>query len=227
MTAVALPLSILEEDVLHFLGYPGGRRPASRIALLVDQAVKEARALAKGRGAFRRLPVSEASEIGLAHERADGLVIGLVTVGEGLERRVTELLGEGLDSLALLLDAAGSAAAEEAARRLSARMVGAKTAATADVSCRISPGYGRWPLAAQAALFARLPHEDLGVSLSSSMMMTPRKSISFALWIGAREIPGSGLSGCDRCGLSTCRYRRTDPAEPEAGPPPSRRRALR
>jgi hypothetical protein len=213
MTTIPLEVSIGRSDVLHFLGYPEGRLPAGRIAPLLDETIREARRLADARGAFKSLPASAASEVGLAAESADGLVIGLVTAGSGIERRVTELLGEGDHSRALLLDAAGSAAVEEAARRLSVLAVGGgtrRTRGTIDVSCRISPGYGAWPLASQKALFALLPHEELGVSLSSSMMMSPRKSVSFALLIGARGLPLSGLSGCKACGLATCRMRRSE-----------------
>lgn len=205
----SLRLSIRESDVLHFLGYPKGRRPARRLEPLLKDVLHEARRLAAARGAFRALPVSSAAEVGLPAERADGLVLGLVTAGAGIEQRVTELLGRGEDSRALILDAAGSAAAEEAAHRLSVRAVGGKTSAGADAACRISPGYGRWPLSAQKALFARLPHDALGVSLNPSMMMIPRKSISFALWLGAPAAPRAGLSGCDTCGLPQCRYRRS------------------
>ncbi len=205
----SLRLSIRESDVLHFLGYPKGRRPAKRLEPLLKDVLHEARGLAAARGAFRTLPVSSAAEVGLESERADGLVLGLVTVGAAIEQRVTELLGRGEASRALILDAAGSAAAEEAAHRLSVRVVGGKTTANADAACRISPGYGRWALSAQRALFARLPHDALGVSLNSSLMMVPRKSISFALWLGARTAPRSGLSGCDTCGLPHCRYRRS------------------
>jgi hypothetical protein len=209
----SLRLTVRESDVLHFLGYPKGRRPQRRLEPLLKDVLHEARGLAAARGAFRTLPVSLAAEVGLPAERADGLVLGLVTVGGGIEKRVTELLGRGEGAHALFLDAAGSAAAEEAAHRLSARVVGGRTTAGADAACRISPGYGRWPLSAQRALFARLPHEALGVSLNSSMMMVPRKSISFALWIGAKAAPRSGLSGCDTCGLPRCRYRRSSESE--------------
>ncbi|MGE5345297.1 MAG: hypothetical protein ACM3JH_05015 [Acidithiobacillales bacterium] len=205
----ALRLSVPEFDVLHFLGYPIGRRPAGRLQRLYRDSLREARRLAAGRGVFVTLPVSSAGEVGLPAEEADGLVLGLVTIGAGLERRVTELLDEGKAARALLLDAAGSAAAEEAARRLSARILGGRAGTEEDAACRISPGYGRWPLSAQKSLFERLPHEALGVTLNPSMMMVPRKSISFALWLGARRAPRSGLSGCDTCRLPNCRYRRT------------------
>jgi hypothetical protein len=205
----SLRLSIAESEVLHFLGYPEGRRPPARLEPLLADALREARELAAARGAFRRLPVAAAGEVGLPAESADALILGLVTIGPGLERRVTELLGRGDSSRAVILDAAGSAATEEAARRLSVRILGGRGGPGEDVGCRISPGFGRWPLAAQKALFGRLPHDALGVSLSPSMMMAPRKSISFALWIGARRAPRAGLSGCDTCGLPHCRYRRT------------------
>ncbi len=219
----SLRLSIPERDVLHFLGYPEGRRPAKRLEPLLKEALIEARGLAAARGAFRKLPVGAAADVGLPAERADALVLGLVTVGSGIERRVTELLGQGGDSRALLLDAAGSAAAEEAANRLSARVMGGAADTGVDVPCRVSPGYGRWPLTAQTSLFSLLPHEELGVTLNSSMMMVPRKSISFALWIGARGAPRAGLSGCDTCGLPDCRYRRT----PRRGTPRSSREVTR
>ncbi len=209
MIVPKIRVTIREEDVLHFLGYPEGRRPAKRLEPLLKESLHEARALAAACGAFRKLPVAAATDVGLPAERADALVLGLVTVGSGIERRVTDLLQRGEDSRALLLDAAGSAAAEEAANRLSARVLGGAAGAGADVPCRVSPGYGRWPLTAQTSLFSLLPHEELGVSLNSSMMMVPRKSISFALWLGALGAPRAGLSGCDTCGLPDCRYRRT------------------
>ena len=43
-------------------------------------------------------------------------------------------------------------------------------------------------------------------------MMVPRKSISFAMWLGARERPAAGLAGCIRCTLEHCRYRRVPKA---------------
>jgi len=201
-------LFIPELEVLHFLGYPKGRRPPARLESLYRESLRDAKRLAAARGAYRTLPVSAAADVGLPVEDADALVIGLVTVGARIERRVTELLGKGEAARAIFLDAVGSAAAEEAARRLSVRILGDKASAGEDAACRVSPGYGRWPLSAQEALFARLPHEALGVALNPSMMMVPRKSISFALWLGARRAPRSGLSGCDTCRLPHCRYRR-------------------
>lgn len=231
-----LPLLVRRADVLYFLGYPESRVPPPQIESLIEPVLGEARELARARGTYLKVPVAAARSLGLEPIDATGLVIGLVTVGGALESRVAERLRDGDATGALLLDAAGSAAAEEAADHLGAIIAdtdpedGTEAAAidlspdalqvragasrketepAAPVSCRISPGYGSWPLEAQRSLFERLPHERLGVSLSPAMLMVPRKSISFAMWLGADARPISGLSGCARCPLDRCRYRKS------------------
>jgi trimethylamine--corrinoid protein Co-methyltransferase len=144
---VSLPVTIDRHDVLHFLGYPDGRRPFGRIAGLLGDMIPEARRLARPRGVFELLPVERAAELGLDANDATRLVAGLVTIGDGIESRSTELLRAGAVTEALLLDAAGSAAVEEAADRLGALIAGESRGEPTDdrarashLSCRISPG---------------------------------------------------------------------------------------
>ncbi len=213
---IDLQLEIPRREVRRFLGYPPTQHPPDRISAMLDEVLPQARELAVGRGCFQRLPPDRASEVELESLDADGLVLGLVTAGPGIEATAQKLLATGQMTRALLLDAAGSAAAEEAADRLGAQIVGqpSATASTDAVSCRLSPGYGRWKLSAQPKLFALLPHETLGVELSQSCMMLPRKSISFAMWLGAVGPIRSGVAGCSRCELAHCRYRRANPSSP-------------
>jgi hypothetical protein len=210
---IALPLTIEREEVLHFLGYPAGERAPERIEALLARTLAEARRLARARGVYASLAVERAGEVGLERIDATGLVIGMVTAGDGIERRAADAMDRGAATEALLLDAAGSAAAEEAADRLGAIISGDENARPRPVSCRVSPGYAHWPLASQTALFERLPHEAIGVTLLPSMLMVPRKSISFAMWLGADARPIAGLAGCARCRLEHCRYRRVSASE--------------
>jgi hypothetical protein len=229
---VSLSVTIRHADVLHFLGYPEDQEPPAQTAKRIQSLLVEARSLIEARGAVRHLSVEAAPEVGLEPVPAEGLVLGLVTVGDRIERRATELADGGEMTSALVLDAMGSAAVEEAADRLGAHVAtrlrpsagrpptvrgGPDPASQCppepdgpipSLSCRISPGYGDWPLTAQPRLFERLPHDEVGVILLSSLLMVPRKSISFAMWLGADVRPVAGLSGCDRCGLEHCRYRR-------------------
>ncbi len=209
MSRVQVAVSIRREEVVRFLGYPPGREPSGKLAELLDQAIEEARGLASACGTWRSLPVGRATEVGLRPLEARALVIGLVTAGGRIEARASALAASGEVSRAVLLDAAGSAVAEEAADRLGAEIVGAEGGGpAAEVPCRLSPGYGRWPLTAQPALFALLDHGAVGVQLLPSLLMVPRKSVSFAMWLGAAGPPAEGLAGCARCALHRCRYRR-------------------
>ncbi len=160
----AFEVALRREDVLHFLGYPDGREPAPALARLLDRAITEARRLARPRAAWRRLPIGEAPAVELDPLAAAGLVVGLVTAGRQIEELAAERLAAGDATSALLLDAAGSAAVEEAADRAGAAIVAeldggdplaalfaGDRASGGHVSCRISPGYGRWALSAQRA----------------------------------------------------------------------------
>lgn len=200
--------------VLRCLDYPPGREPPARIAALLEEVLAEARALLAARGCWLALEPAFCGEVGLAPVDARGLALGLVTAGPALEARVSALQAKGTMTRALLLDACGSAAAEEAADLLSARVLECLGATAGDVGvvgtpgCRLSPGYGAWGLEHQPAVLARLEADALGVSLSPAHLMVPRKSISFAMWLGATQRPAQGLAGCRACGLRRCRYQR-------------------
>ncbi len=204
MSALELTIGLRRDDVIHFLGYGRGTAPAPRVEEALAPALEEARALARPRGVHRVAPAGCAGALGLEPRGERALALGLVTIGSALEARVTDLLARGESTRALLLDAAGSAAAEEAAEALERLLVGERP------SRRFSPGYGAWPVTAQSALFGLLPHDEIGVTLLPSCLMTPRKSVSFALWLGADEgaAPGEEPARCETCGLVSCRDRR-------------------
>ncbi|MDH5706513.1 MAG: hypothetical protein OEZ45_10900, partial [Candidatus Aminicenantes bacterium] len=48
-------------------------------------------------------------------------------------------------------------------------------------SKRFSPGYGKWDIREQRYVFSVLPGESIGVRLTESCMMIPRKSVSFRI----------------------------------------------
>jgi hypothetical protein len=194
--------------VLRCLGYPEGRDPPPQVAARLETALEEARTLTRACGTWCAWPPTRAAEVGLAPIAARGLALGLVTLGPALEARIAALQAAGHGGEALLLDACGSAAAEEAADLLGARIAGvAVTEPTGPVGCRLSPGFGSWALSWQPALLGVLEADALGVRLSPGLMMIPRKSISFAQWLGASAPPAPGLAGCRACGLPRCRYR--------------------
>jgi hypothetical protein len=214
MTAIPLAVPLLREGVLHFLGYRGRGVPRPRTEDALERVLNEARRLVHPRGLFRIEGAKCAEALGLKPRPALELALGLVTIGPALEKRVTEFLAAGEMTSALLLDAAGSAAAEEAADELERRIH------TRHVPRRFSPGYGAWPLTAQRALFQMLPHREIDVRLLPSCLMMPRKSVSFAVWLGPEsesDVPEECRAGrCESCDLTTCPYRNL-PTDEEGG----------
>jgi cobalamin-dependent methionine synthase I len=76
---------------------------------------------------------------------------------------------------------------------------------------RFSPGYGDWPLEQQPELI-RLAHADkIGVSLSSSLMLMPRKSITAIIGLyrkQAETAPSHSPHGCVMCNKTDCPSRK-------------------
>ena len=129
------------------------------------------------------------------------------TIGPALEQRVTKYTGEGDMLSAVILDAIGSAAAEAVARYANDRIEETAAAEGLKTSCRASPGYGDWDVSEQRNLFGLVPGERIGVKLTDSAMMVPRKSVSFAVHIAEEPIRLRSESSCRNCDMETCPYR--------------------
>jgi len=72
-----------------------------------------------------------------------------------------------------------------------------------------SPGAAgdAWDLSKQALLFAYVPTESIGVQLTPSYLMHPRKSLSFVLGLG-KDVPHvPDPFSCDGCPRTDCAYR--------------------
>jgi hypothetical protein len=143
---------------------------------------------------------------GSAHFAADvPIALVVCTIGSALENRVTELAGEGRVAGAMLLDAIGSAAVEEVADRCNGRICDEALRSGHDPAPRVSPGYGCWELEDQVWLFRELAPAEIGVSLGDRFMMSPRKSISYAVPLTGGTAQPRGR--CARCGLVDCAFR--------------------
>lgn len=73
---------------------------------------------------------------------------------------------------------------------------------------RFSPGYGDFPLTCQPSLIAALgATKQIGVSLTTSMLMMPSKSVTAIIGLN-RDDAACSPSGCDTCKLPDCPYKR-------------------
>jgi hypothetical protein len=137
----------------------------------------------------------------------DRVAFCVCTIGPALEERVTALSQDGDMLAAVVLDAVGSAAAEAVARYANDRIDEEVATEGLRTSCRASPGYGDWDVAEQKVLFELVPAGRIGVTLTESCMMVPRKSISFAVHVAEEPVRLRSESSCRNCGLEDCPYR--------------------
>jgi cobalamin-dependent methionine synthase I len=112
---------------------------------------------------------------------AEKVAICICTIGPELEQETKKLMGKNEMTRALILDALGSEAAEEVA--IQSDRILAEKARKMNLwpSKRFSPGYGKWDIKEQRFVFRLLPAADIGVRLTESCMMIPRKSITFRI----------------------------------------------
>jgi hypothetical protein len=133
-----------------------------------------------------------------------------VSVGGKLEARVAELFAAGEYAKAVLLDAAATAAVEQAADSVCAFIAAAAQKEGLCAGQRFSPGYGDWDIKEQPEVLRLAGAEQIGIGLTSSFMLLPRKSVTAML--GLKPAPGSGElpAGCVACAKADCQLRRRD-----------------
>jgi hypothetical protein len=133
-----------------------------------------------------------------------------VTIGEALEKEVAQLTKEGLILKASVLDAVGSVAVEKVADELEGIIRNNAAANGHKTGWRYSPGYCDWDITQQKELFRGLNNESIGVNLSDTCLMRPRKSISGIIGMGKSCNPHSA---CHFCNRKNCPHRREEFAQ--------------
>jgi len=176
----AFDLEIPRDQAYRLLGmHRKEREPLESVLRNFDLGYAAARGLVEAQA------VSIASGSGIRgsafFETKVPIAIVVCTIGNALEERVTQLTAEDRMARAMLLDAIGSAAVEEVANRSNRRICEEALCAGLDPGPRVSPGYGAWDLEDQDWIFREIAPAGIGVTLSENWMMTPRKSISYAV----------------------------------------------
>ena len=136
------------------------------------------------------------------------IVIFLVTIGDEIENIAGELTS-GKDPLqGYLLDRIGSFAVESLAESVEKKIRRDYLRIKKSVSRRYSPGYCDWPIEEQRMLAKSLDFSKIGISLTESCMMRPKKSISAVVAIADKGVFTERGSTCEICERKDCSYRR-------------------
>jgi hypothetical protein len=112
---------------------------------------------------------------------AEKAALCVCTIGPDLEETVARLSAEGDLLRGLVLDWLGSEAVTNISRQACRWLAGMARAEGLLPGRMFAPGYKGWDITGQKFIFAAVPVSAIGVRLTPSSMMVPRKSYSFRI----------------------------------------------
>ncbi len=205
--------------------YAGLKCAAAFPEQLLDTACDEALLLSRPRAAWNIYPYDPATgtiaaptPLRLAGEKVRGHLAGAgeaavlaVTIGAALEEEVSRLFAAGEYTAGLLLDAAGTAAVEQAADAANAYIADKAARRGLKAKSRFSPGYGDWAITDQPAMVALADGGHIALAATPSCMLVPRKSVTALIGLAPAEENNKrscGENGCAGCPQKDCIARR-------------------
>lgn len=217
------PLTKVDKEEVR--RYAGLKSTESFPEQLLDIACAEALLFAKPRAVWNIYPYEAVSgtiaapvPLRLVGKSVTGHLAGTgeaavlaVTVGTDLEEEVSRLFAAGEYTAGLLLDAAGTAAVEQAADAANAYIADQAARRGLAARRRFSPGYGDWPITDQPAMVSLSGGEHIALTVTPSCMLVPRKSVTAIIGLAPavkRSPPLCEERGCAGCPQINCIARR-------------------
>jgi hypothetical protein len=207
-----IPLSLETGEVLRRAGFGSHSGIRSEIKSLVSEllASVEDDHLLEPAVAREIYPLAEAGDSVLSSLLPEAKEVAIVvgTIGSGLEKQVTDYSNMGEPLRGVLLDGIGSAAVDSLAQEACNLVADEASSRGYRVGSPINPGMPGLPIVKQRQLLEMVPSREIGVSLTSSGMMVPRKSVSMVIGVGPQMHTWTRAEVCARCSLKqTCPHR--------------------
>lgn len=141
---------------------------------------------------------------------AKELVAVVCTIGPELEKRVSDLTQSRQALRGLLLDGIGSSAVDTMIPVVLQCIVAEVSSRGYETSSPVNPGMPGFPMTEQWKMLELTHADKIGVSLTSSGILIPRKSVAMVLGVGSRMPVWTQAEVCARCSLrETCPYKIT------------------
>jgi len=220
-----IPLSLNTKEVLRRQGFKGHskiRPEIKKIILELLAAVKNAHFLEPAVAyEYYKVTGMSPSQASLEDNKAiqgpllptifpeaKELAVVVCTIGPKLEKQVTDYSKSGETLRGALLDGIGSAAVDMLIPEACRLIASEASSRGHQTSSPVSPGWPGLPLTEQWNLFELVNTQEIGVSLTASGIMVPRKSVSMVIGIGPKMATWTQAEVCARCSLrKTCPYR--------------------
>ena len=133
------------------------------------------------------------------------MAVFVCTAGEGIEQLIARYKKEGELLKSYISDLAGTLLVEKAMDLIQQKLGDQIIPKGLFLTNRYSPGYCDWDTSEQHRLFSLLPKGFCGVTLNTSALMSPMKSISGIIGIGKKV--KFHRHDCRACKSTRCIYR--------------------
>ena len=185
-------IQVHREDLLKQIGYK--EPPQPKLLEIVDEILGLLEDLVEPTQVFKE--IQDEKDLPPFLMGAVLKYAGAATLGPKLENKVKDLFDEGKPAEAYILDTAGSIAITKAGNILWDEIKQDAAAKGSKKGLRRTPGCQGIDLETQQWIFGKLADLDLGIKLTTSYMMFPRKSLSFLARFGGRLKGTFSCKGC-------------------------------
>jgi len=219
-----IELSFDENELILHLGGQLGKEPNPRVQEAIARMLPLAMELAEPAGLFETFPVHKREKKRIYLDEgtyfesallvkfsgaADRLAVCIYTLGKRLEDRADELMKQGHFLDGALLDSIGTVLLSNTGLKVYDAIKEEADRLGVDASVPASPGQIDWALKQQKTVFDLLDAEQLGVTLTPSFLMIPKKSASIVVGLGQGVVKKGEGRSCDYCPLKdTCPSRK-------------------
>lgn len=196
-----IPIEFSKKDILSYLGYkPKKSSKSAAVDVLLEEAIDLARMVMVPAAVLNtyEVEISEREKIVfpgtnfcLKGERiaqfmapCPRITLVAATIGPDIDIEIERLFASQDSSRAVVLDAVGSDAAEQAVSWIDAYVQGEAKKLGFRTLHRVSPGYPLWSIEANGDIAMALKAGQIGIEVLPSYEMLPRKSVIAAIgWV--------------------------------------------
>jgi hypothetical protein len=223
-----IKIKISEQEVLRYLGY--GKKPIHNIHADIKRIIKEeisqSHFLLDCKGLYQLQNITSISADGMISTKqgytffvdekvidllknAEYLLFAIGTIGTEIEESVKTKFKQNQYMKAMVMDAAGTVAVKTVGKWLNHFIEQKSLPEGLKFSRYFEPGSGDWDIQEQKKVFEILEPEKIGVTLNTSCMMYPAKSLSWIRGMGHDLIDSyRDEFSCQYCLLDHCPFRK-------------------
>jgi len=220
-----IPLRLKTGAVLRRQGLGGNAKVRPEIKSLIEEllASVERNHLLQPAAAYEYYPVTGMSGVQISLEgdkavhgpalpalfpEAKELAVIICTIGPKLEKQASDHTKNGQALRGMVLDGIGSAAVDTLIPEILKPIAAEVASRGYEISSPVSPGMPGFAMTEQWNLMELSQAHEIGVSLTQSGILIPRKSVSMVIGIGHRMTRWTQAQVCTRCSLrQTCPYK--------------------